>query len=545
MTMKILTASQMQEIDRLSTERYGVPSLTLMENAGRGVVEFLERRFAPLEGQKILILCGRGNNGGDGFVVARLLRDKGLEPRVLLLADPAKLRGDAAVNYERLSKSRAPEMVPDAAAWHQVKEGLRDSTLLIDGMLGTGLTKPLGGFLLEVVQDIPAAFPQARIVAVDLPTGVLADTGDLIGESVDADASVTFTAPKVAHLFPPACRRAGEWVVKPIGTPPEALETNPDLFLNALQPGDLEWLVRPRELESHKGTYGHVLVLGGSVGKTGAAAMAAKAALRTGAGLVTVATAKSALPVIAAYSMEVMTEPLPETDAGTISLRAFDGGLLDKLVEGKTVLAVGPGLGRHPETLELVRKVVNQYDLPVVLDADGLNAFAGCVGTLRAGRRVRVLTPHPGEMARLAERKTSEVVSDRLALAREFATTHGVHLVLKGFRTLTASPDGQVWVNPTGNPGMATGGSGDVLTGVAAGLLAQYPARSAAEVAAAAVYLHGLAGDLAAGELGEASVVAGDILDCLPEAYQELASNNTEDSPWDSLARFPANRFES
>jgi ADP-dependent NAD(P)H-hydrate dehydratase / NAD(P)H-hydrate epimerase len=520
--MKILTAAQMQEIDRLTTERYGVPSLTLMENAGRGVVEFLERRFSPLEAEKIVILCGRGNNGGDGLVVARMLRERGLKPRVLLLADPDRLSGDAAVNYKRLAQNGAPEDVRDSVAWRRIKGELIDCSLLLDALLGTGLTKPLGGFLLEVVQNFPTVFPQARIVAVDLPTGILADTGELIGECIRADASVTFTAPKVAHLFPPACQRVGDWVVKAIGTPSEALENNSDLFLNVLQLEDLEWLVRPRQLEAHKGNYGHVLVLGGSVGKAGAAAMAAKAALRAGAGLVTVATSKSALPVIASHSMEVMTEPLPETDSGTVSLRALNGGLLDTLVEGKTVLAVGPGLGRHPETLELVRAVVNKYDLPVVLDADGLNAFAGCIQTLRAERRVRVLTPHPGEMARLTDRMTSAIVTHRLEVAREFAKSHGVQLVLKGFRTLTASPEGQVWVNPTGNPGMATGGSGDVLTGITAALLAQYPGRAATEVTAAAVYLHGLAGDIAARGMGEASVIAGDILDALPKAYQEI-----------------------
>jgi ADP-dependent NAD(P)H-hydrate dehydratase / NAD(P)H-hydrate epimerase len=520
--MKILTAAQMQEIDRLTSERYGVPSLTLMENAGRGVVEFLARRFSPLEGQKIVILCGRGNNGGDGLVVARLLRGRGLAPHVLLLSDPGGLRGDAAVNFERLARSGVPDIVSDSASWQRARSELGNCSLVIDALLGTGLTKPLGGFLLAVVQDFPTVFPRARIVSVDLPTGVLADTGELIGECVRADASVTFTAPKVAHLFPPACERMGEWVVKPIGTPPETFENRPDFFLNVLERADLTWLVRPREREAHKGNFGHVLVLGGSVGKTGAATMAAKAALRSGAGLVTVATAKSALPVIASLSMEVMTEPLPETESGTVSLRALEGGLLDLLVEGKSVLAVGPGLGRHPETLELVRTVVNKYDLPVVLDADGLNAFGGCISTLRAESRVRVFTPHPGEMGRLTDRKTSAIVANRLEVAREFAQRHGVQLVLKGFRTLTASPDGQVWVNPTGNPGMATGGSGDVLTGVVAALLAQYPDRSPAEVTAAAVYLHGLAGDIAARELGEASVIAGDILDSLPRAYQEI-----------------------
>lgn len=520
--MKILTSAQMQEVDRATTERYGVPSLTLMENAGRSVVKFVHQRFSPLEAQEIVILCGRGNNGGDGMVVARMLRELGLEPRVLLLADPERLKGDAEVNYKRLAKTGLPLTVPDHASWEGLKSKLGNASLVIDAILGTGLSKPLGGFLLEVVRDIPAVFPKARVVAVDLPTGVAADSGELMGECARADASVTFTAPKVAHVFPPACEKVGKWVVRAIGTPAEELERHPDFFLNLLEPHDLEWLVRPRKLEAHKGNFGHVLVLGGSVGKTGAAGMAAKAALRAGAGLATVATPGSALPVIATLGMEIMTEPLPETDSGTISLRALKEGLLDALVEGKSVLAVGPGLGREAETMELVREVVNRYSVPVVLDADGLNAFSGCMKTLQAGGRIRVLTPHPGEMGRLTGQKTSEVVAHRLDVAREFAGRHGVQLVLKGFRTLTASPDGQVWVNPTGNPGMATGGSGDVLTGIVAALLAQYPDRSPTEVTAASVYLHGLAGDIAARELGEASVIAGDILEALPRAYQDL-----------------------
>lgn len=520
--MKILTAEQMQYVDRITTEQYGVPSLTLMENAGRSVVKFLHQHFSPLESQEIVILCGRGNNGGDGMVVARMLRELGVKPRVLLLADPERVSGDAEVNYKRLAQTGLPASVPDIASWNEIKGNLGNASLVIDAILGTGLSKPLGGFLLEVVRDIRIVCPNAKVVAVDLPTGIAADRGDLIGESVRADASVTFTAPKVAHVFPPACERVGEWVVRPIGTPIEALEKNPDFYLNILQPADLDWLVRPRELEAHKGIFGHVLVLGGSVGKTGAAAMAAKAGLRTGAGLVTVATAKGALPIIASLSMEIMTEPLPQTDAGTISLRALKDGILDTLMEGKTVLAVGPGLGRHPETVEFVREAVNRYDVPVVIDADGLNAFAGSMDKLEADDRIRVMTPHPGEMGRLARRKTSDIVDHRLEVARDFAQEHGVQLVLKGFRTLTASPDGQVWVNPTGNPGMATGGSGDVLTGITAALLAQYPDRSPTEVTAAAVYLHGLAGDMAARELGEASMIAGDILEALPKAYQEI-----------------------
>jgi hydroxyethylthiazole kinase-like uncharacterized protein yjeF len=524
--MKILVASEMQRIDRLTTERYGVPSLTLMENAGGGVVEFLSSRLGLLGQQRIVILCGKGNNGGDGLVVARLLRGQGFEPRVLLFADPQALRGDAAVNYERLLPFTVPEIVTGHEAWQGIKASIVNTTLFVDALVGTGLHKALEGLLLEVVCDINTEFPNARVLAVDLPSGVSSDSGELIGEHLRADFSVTFTAPKVAHVFPPACEKVGEWVVKQIGTPAEALEGDPNLSLNYTCRQDVAWIGKPRAAGGHKGNYGHVLILAGSLGKTGAAAMSAESALRAGAGLVTVATAKSALPIIATLGVEFMTEPLPETEDGAISLRALEGGRLDKLLAGKTVLAVGPGIGAHPETAEFVRAVVNKCSLPLVLDADGLNAFAGCMEFFRKDARpagATVFTPHPGEMARLAGKKTAEVQSQRVAVAREFARQFGVTLVLKGFRTLIANPNGQVWVNPTGNPGMATGGTGDVLTGLVAGLMAQYPARPAGEVATAAVYLHGLAGDLAAGELGQPSMLAGDLLKMIPRAYKLLA----------------------
>ncbi|MGH9468846.1 MAG: NAD(P)H-hydrate dehydratase [Terriglobia bacterium] len=520
---KILSARQMQRIDRLTTERYGVPSEQLMENAGAAVVEFLAERFAPLGQHRIAIFCGRGNNGGDGMVAARLLREHGLEPRVLLFASPESLKGDAAANYHRLVASGAPEIVPDAAAWECAKAGLSEASLTVDALLGTGLSKPLEGFLLSVVHDLNTAFPGARCVAVDLPSGLSADTGELTGECVRASASVTFTAPKYAHVFPPACEMAAEWRVCPIGTPPEALESDPELFLNLLTREDLAWLAAPRKLDGHKGLYGHVLILAGSVGKTGAAVMAAKAALRAGAGLVTVATPRSALPIIAGMAMEIMTEPLPETREGSLSLEALDSGELDRVIEGKTVVAAGPGLGGAPETAECIRRAANRYDLPMVLDADALNAFGGRVDELQARGRVRVLTPHPGEMARLTGRSTAAIQKGRVETAREFAMHHQAWLVLKGARSLTVSPDGQVIVNPTGNPGMATAGTGDCLTGLVAGLLAQYPARPAAEVAAAAVYLHGAAGDLAARKLGERSMIAGDLLEAIPEAFQTNA----------------------
>jgi NAD(P)H-hydrate epimerase len=519
--MKILTAVQMQRIDRLTTERYGVPSLNLMENAGCGVVEFMEEHCAPLSGHKIAIICGKGNNGGDGMVVARLLRARGLRPQVILLADPGALKGDAAVNQERLAASGAPETAPSPEAWNRLRAGLAGTTLVVDAILGTGLAKPLEGFLLEVVRDINRDFAAAKVIAVDLPSGISADTGEVIGEFVRADASVTFTAPKLAHVFPPACHHVGEWVVRAIGTPPEALVSDPELNLNLTTPQDLAWLAERRKPDANKGNFGHVLLLAGSIGKTGAAAMAAKAALRAGAGLATVATATSALPIIAALGMEFMTEPLPETEAGSISMRALDHGRLDSLVQGKSVLAVGPGVSSVPETAELLRTVVNRHDLPMVIDADGLNAFAGSQDALNAGGRTLVLTPHPGEMARLVGQTTAEIQAHRVEVARGFATRHRLHLVLKGYRTLIAAPNGEVWVNPTGNPGMATGGTGDVLTGLTAGLLAQHPKRAVTEVVAAAVYLHGLAGDIAAQEIGETGMIAGDLLNALPRALRE------------------------
>jgi ADP-dependent NAD(P)H-hydrate dehydratase / NAD(P)H-hydrate epimerase len=520
--MKILTASEMQRIDRLTSERYGVPSLTLMENAGSGVLEFLARRYAPLEDQRIAVLCGRGNNGGDGMVVARLMRQRLLKPRVLLLSDPAELRGDAAINLKRLQVSGPPEIVASTKEWREIYPTLEGATLVVDALLGTGLARPLEGFLLEVVRDLNRLAPPPVVVAVDLPSGLSADTGTLIGECVRTDASVTFTAPKLAHVLPPACARVGELVVHDIGTPPEAMESDPSLKLRLATVADLAWVSEPRKPDAHKGSFGHALVIAGSVGKTGAAAMSALAALRAGAGLVTVATPRSALPVVAGLGVEFMTAPLPETESGAIALQAVDDKLMEQLLAGKTLVALGPGIGTAPETVEFVRELVRDTDLPMVIDADGLNALSGSLKTLSGKRRVRVLTPHPGEMARLAGCSTAEIQADRLGAATGFATQHHVHLVLKGFRTITTDPGGAVWVNPTGNPGMAKGGSGDVLTGLIAGFLASFHDRSITDVVAAAVYVHGLAGDLAAAEVGEISMLASDLLERVPDALKSL-----------------------
>jgi NAD(P)H-hydrate epimerase len=488
--MKVLTAAQMREVDRRTIEM-GFPGVVLMENAGHRFMEFLERRFAPLGDQRIVVMCGKGNNGGDGMVVARQLftcvRPRALH--VVLLAAPADLKGDAAANYRMLEACGCPvlrEVPPDA----------RNATLVVDALLGTGVTGPASGPMLDGIREINTLFPLAKVVSVDLPSGLPTDTGEPTGEFVRADATVTFTALKVAQAMPPNCDSMGELVVGPIGSP-ESLFA--DVPLEQVEPAMFRSLLAPRPPWGHKGTFGHVLVVAGSPGKTGAAAMSGLGALRAGAGLVTVASAASAIPQIASHAAELMTA-------------ALDGHLLEELAEGKTVIAMGPGMGRGPQTEALVQRALAS-DLPVVLDADALTANL-------PHRQTTVLTPHPGEMAQLAGKATADVQNDRIGTARAFATAHGITLVLKGERTIIAFADGRVWINPTGTPAMGTGGSGDILTGLTSGFLAQFP-NQPDEAVAAAVYLHGRAGQIGARELGEKCLIATDILKYLPQSIDE------------------------
>jgi ADP-dependent NAD(P)H-hydrate dehydratase / NAD(P)H-hydrate epimerase len=523
MSVKVLTASQMREIDRITIEQLGVPGMVLMENAGRSVVRVIAERFRRWEQERIVILCGKGNNGGDGFVVARHLKMLGHSPRVVLLADPGVLKGDALSNYTILLQSGlTPAVARNADEWARFRSELYGATLLVDAILGTGLTGPVEGFLLDVIRDINSSFAHLALVSVDIPSGLGSDSGAPLGESLRARCTVTFTAPMWSQVLPPSCDGIGELIVAPIGTPPSVLAGNPDFYLNLLGEEDFAPFVRPRDAETHKGDYGHVLVVGGSRGKSGAAALSALGALNAGAGLVTVATAASTLPLVAGYAPTLMTEPLPESDAGSISLAAFDYGRFAAVAAWKSVLAIGPGISTNPSTIEFVRRVVKDFpQLPIVIDADGLNAFAGAVELLQGKGRPLVLTPHPGEMSRLAGITTQQVQADRVAIARQFATKHDVHLVLKGNRTLIADPGGQVYVNPTGNPGMATAGTGDVLTGMIAGLLAQHPDSPVAKVVSAAVYWHGAAGDAAAARRGELSLTATDLLNDLPAALPD------------------------
>jgi NAD(P)H-hydrate epimerase len=496
--MKVLTAAQMRAVDRRTIE-LGIPGIVLMENAAHRVVEFLAGRFAPLSAERIVILCGKGNNGGDGMAVARQLhaRFRPAALHVVLLAAPDDLKGDAAANYRMLQACGCPvlpEIPPEA----------RNATLVLDALLGTGIAGPAAGPMLQGIREINHGFPLAKVVAVDLPSGMPSDSGESVGECARANFTVTFTAPKVAHALPPNCDRVGELTVAPIGSPPELFESDASIYLSLIEPGAFRHLLAPRPRSGYKGTFGHVLVVAGSPGKTGAAAMAGLSALRAGAGLVTVASA-AAIPA----APELMTESL---DAG-----------LDALAEGKTVVAIGPGLGRHPETDALVSRAVQQLKQPLVLDADALGVLANpwpLAPGPRPPTRPLILTPHPGEMSRLTGQSIAEIEQDRVAAARSFAIGHAVTLVLKGQRTVIAFPDGRVSINPTGTPAMGTGGSGDILTGLIAGLLAQFPNEPDAAVAAA-VYLHGLAGEIGARALGEKCLIATDILEYLPDAMEE------------------------
>ena len=511
--MKIVTAAEMREIDRATSERFGMPSLTLMENAGTAVAELVLSRYP--DAKRVALLCGKGNNGGDGFVAARKLQQGGREVRVVLLADAAELRGDAAEMFARMGLSAlAVQSHEDLQA--AATQSAFASDVLVDALLGTGFRPPVTGLYGEAIAEMNAR--PAPIVAVDIPSGADADVlGEQTGAVVRADAIVTFTAPRLAHVF--GHLTSGPTVIAPIGSPEAAIDSK--LGLKLITPHEIALLVGPRPAAANKGSFGHVLVIGGSVGKAGAAAMAGISILRSGAGLATVAAPRAVLATVAGFHPEVMTEPLEETEAGTISMRALEYGHIDELVKGKTVLAIGPGSSRNPETAEFVCTVVGGYRVPMVVDADGLNAFEGMAEKLTGKDHPVVITPHPGEMARLTGLSIPQIQRDRIDVARKFAREHDLVVVLKGHRTLVASPDGEVWVNPTGNPGMATGGTGDILTGIVAGMMAQNPERILQAVLGA-VYLHGLAGDVGREKMGEQSLVATDLVRALPEAFRRV-----------------------
>jgi hydroxyethylthiazole kinase-like uncharacterized protein yjeF len=526
--MKVLTATQMREADRLTTERHGIPALQLMENAGTAIAEFLRQTFGDLASRKIVVLCGKGNNGGDGMVVARVLKGYGAAPCVYLFANPGSVEGDAAENLKRWQRGTGElRVVTSREEWESARAALGEADLIIDALLGTGLRGVVEGLLAAVIEDVNSARRQSRgkkiVVAVDMPSGLASDMEDFGGPVLNADFTVTLTAPKVGQLVLPHSSCCGQLIVRGIGTPAELLESDPHLKIHWIEPSEFRALPLKRNPDSNKGTYGHALIVAGSLGKSGAAILAARGALRSGAGLVTVATPREAQPVVAAGLPEMMTVPLASTDVGTASLRNLDYGKFAEMVGGKTVLAVGPGLSMQSETQEFIRHIVGKTELPIILDADGLNAFAGLADSLNERQAAALaLTPHPGEMARMLGITVKEVQARRLNVALEAAGRWRAHVILKGFHTILATPSGQAYINTTGNAGMATGGTGDVLTGILSGLTAQFGVEDWARVLSLGVYLHGLAGDIAASRVGEAPLIASDVIDALSEAYARV-----------------------
>ena len=533
--MKALTAAEMREVDRLTTERFGIPSLQLMEAAGRGVAEVLRQHYLERSAERgwvprsICVLCGKGNNGGDGFVAARHLQNAAARVHIYLFARPAELHGDAATNFQRWKEmGGGVTSVPDEAAWESAWPEIASADVIIDAIFGTGFRGKASGAAGHAIEDVNRLSQNATaprpsfILAVDTPSGLPADE-PVGGPALYVHRTATFTAPKMGQLVSPHAAAAGYLDVVNIGSPPALVEEIGQSRIRWPEPEEFARFPLVRPIDSHKGTFGHVLVVAGSLGKSGAAALAGYAALCGGAGLVTVATPEPVLSTVASTHAEYMTEPLAATDDGTVSTRNLSNKRFAQIMEGKTVLAVGPGLGTHSETQEFIRSVVRQTELPMVLDADGLNAFAGRANELRERKSpFLAITPHPGEMSRLLDKSTAAIQQDRVQAAQEAARCWNVHVVLKGSHTVIAAPDGQVFVNTTGNPGLAKGGTGDALTGFLGALTAQFKTDDWLRVLTLGVYLHGLAGNLAAAGSDLSGVLAGEVANSLPKTRRKL-----------------------
>lgn len=511
--MHIVTANQMQALDRRTIEEAGVPGKVLMERAGSGVVTALEQRYGPLRNKTVTIFCGKGNNGGDGFVVARLLHRKHCKVHACLLASTRDLKGDAKTMYQRFTKLAGTPKVLAYPSKNKIHQLLGQSDFIVDALLGTGISSAVKDEYQTTIEAINSS--GLPTVAVDIPSGIHTDTGAILGTAIQAQLTATFGYPKRGLFLGPAIDYVGDIHFVDIGIPSHYID---DLHISTrlLTQNFIKGLLPDRKPSSHKGTFGHAGIIAGSPGKTGSAALASLAALRVGTGLVTVATPDSAHAGLETKTLEAMTVPMPETGGQTLSLKSLP--LLLEFAKTREAIGIGPGLTTHAETVELVRAFIPEIHCPCVIDADGLNALAGHIDVLRTCEVVPVLTPHPGEMARLTKMTTKDINENRLTIARDFAQAHSCILVLKGARTIVAGPDGRIAICSTGNPGMATAGMGDVLTGIITGFLAQ--GLTPWHAALTGVFLHGLAGDLAAQKQGQAGLIARDLLDVIPQAIQ-------------------------
>jgi NAD(P)H-hydrate epimerase len=515
--MKILTSRQMSNIDGRAIKGFGIPGIILMENAGIQAMHFIMDSIEEIEAKNILILCGTGNNGGDGFVVARHLYSHGLFPEIKLIGEAKKVKGDALTNLKIAKKIRIPiEEIKTEASWRKFRSQLTNFQCIIDALLGTGLQGAPRGIYKMIIEDINQSL--SEVVAIDIPSGLSGDTYKVSGAAVEADYTITFCCPKIPHVFPPAENYIGELEVADINIPDRAV-LEEKTFLNLVEKELVYALLPQRRRDDHKGHFGHALVVSGSRGKSGAASLVAMSALKAGAGLVTVAAPDTAQKILATHSTEMMTEPIPETKDGSISTKALP--LLLELAQDKDLISIGPGITRDKQTASTVRSLVKKTKIPVLIDADGLNAFEGFSKDLFGKKRKLIITPHPGEMSRLIGQSVKFVQDNRVEVCRNFAVTHHCYVVLKGYKTLISDPTGQVFVNPTGNPGLGTAGAGDILTGIMTGFLVQ--GIDILHALILSVYLHGFAADIAAGDLGEIPLMAGDVIDYLPDAIMELS----------------------
>ena len=514
--MIIVTANEMQAMDRRTIEEFGLPGMVLMENAGRGATRILWEQFPDIGKKRVGVIAGRGNNGGDGFVIARYLKQKGVHVRVYLLAEARRVQGDALTNLGFLKPLDVPMVeIPDEASFLKIKSEMDGLDMWVDAILGTGLKSAVKGYFKTIIEYINGL--NKPVFAVDIPSGINSDTGQLCGAGIQATATATFAFAKTGHMVYPGADFTGKLEIVDIGIPPHiAAAVKPGQFM--ITQRLIQSYLLPRPAEAHKGTAGHLLVIAGSTGKTGAAAMTSISALRAGAGLVTLGIAESLNPILESRMLEAMTAPMPESIRGILGDSAF--GTIRQELSGKRCLAIGPGIGQAPETKKLVRRIIPASPIPIVVDADGINNLAGEADNLKNAKAPVILTPHPGEMARLLETGVKQVQQDRISCARNFAVGYGVHVVLKGARTAVAHPDGRVFINPTGNAGMAAGGMGDVLTGIIAGLIAQGLTAEAA--ACAGVYLHGAAADSLAEKMGPYGYLAGDVMNAIPGEIKKV-----------------------
>lgn len=513
--MLVVTAKEMRELDRLTIEKYRVPSLTLMENAGAAIVLALLKRFGKAAKGGVLVVCGKGNNGGDGLVVARQLKKKSIPCEVVLLARKEDLAPDAAENFRAYLKIKGTIFEARESSLALLARHLKGKKLVVDAILGTGLKEEVRGAYAEAIALINSS--GLPVVAADVPSGLNSDTGRPLGAAIKAEMTVALGYPKLGEVIHPGISHAGELVVADIGIHPDAVkEVAPSTEL--LEDEEIGRLVPAREPDSHKGTYGHLLAVAGSRGKTGAAVLACRAAMRVGAGLVTLAAARSLNDIFAGALVEVMTEPL--RDNADEEVDPLGDHEWRRILEKKSAVLFGPGVGVNDSARSGLWWLLKNLDVPFVIDADGLNLLAGDIERLGGARQPPVLTPHPGEMARLIGGDTAAVNHDRAGVARAFAGRHRCYVVLKGARTVIATPAGRVFINPTGNPGMASGGMGDVLAGMLAGLLAQcFAVEDALRLG---VFLHGFAGDRVAAAKGQIGLLASDVIEALPESLKQL-----------------------